>query len=225
MPLQTMVVIWQHTGRGTSHTYMRSHCKNCQACRHTLSILKWLHTLSGRSEQIHFHSHISGMPATNPSSQDWDRCCASDLGEKPNLNHVFTIYTWEAGLYSSSIPEARQVQRNTTIGRDLIPRTVQDTSRAQSECQTHNIPSLRSCNKAHPGLIKTLGNTGVWGWRSAHLNYLLSLRSRSFQITHGLLWKERMIIYSILSHTYPKRFAFLCSVHLCAHEQRKAVQL
>lgn len=220
-----MVVIQQHAGRGTSHTYMRSHHRHCQAWRDRLGILKWLHTLSGRSEQIHFHSHISGMPATNLSSQDRDRCCASDLGEKPNLNHVFTIYTWEVGLYSSSSPEARQMQRNTTVGKDLIPGIDQDTSRAQTECKTHNIPSLRSCNKAHLGLIKTLGNTGVWVWRSAHLNCLLSLRPKSFQITHGLLWKEGMIIYSLPSHTHPKSFAFLYSVHFCAHEQRKAVQL
>lgn len=78
------------------------------------------------------------MPVTNPSSQDWDRCCASDLGEKPNLNCVFTVHTWEAGLYSRSSPEDRQMQRNTTVGKDLIPRTDQDTSRAQTVPDTQH---------------------------------------------------------------------------------------
>lgn len=203
---------------------MRSHHRHCQAWGDILGILKWLHTLSGRSEQIHFHSHISGMPATNPSSQD--RYCASDVGEKPNLNHVFTIYTCEVDLYSRSSPEARQMQRNTTVGKDLIPRIDQDTSRAQTECQTHNIPSLRSCNKAHPGLIKTLGNTGVWVWRSTHLNYLLSVTQTQELSDNPWLTVEGRddhLLYSV-PHT-PQEFCILCSVYFWAHEQRKAVQL
>lgn len=35
---------------------------------------------------------------------------------------------------------------------------------------------------------------------------------------------EGRIIYSLPSHTHPKSFAFICSVHFCVHEQRKAVQ-
>lgn len=49
-------------------------------------------------------------------------CWTSVLEEGPSLNCVFTIYTWKAGLYSSSRPEARRTQRNTTVGKILIPK-------------------------------------------------------------------------------------------------------
>lgn len=112
---------------------MRSRRRHCQAQGDRLGIYNdYTHSPVEVSRCIVIHTSPH-MPATNPSSQDWERCCSSHLEEKPSLNCVFTTYTWKDSLYSSSSPEARRTQRNTTVGKDLIPRTDLVTSRPQTK--------------------------------------------------------------------------------------------
>lgn len=147
-------------------------------------------------------------------------CWTSVLGERPSLNCVFTIYTWKAGLYSSSRPEARKTQRNTTVGKILISKRSYHLKTPDKEpAMKHTISE--ELQQSSSWMNKKLGHTEVC--RCAHLNNLLPLRPKSIQTTHSLLWQEGMTTYSLPSTTFSKSFAFSYSLHFCACEQRKTV--
>lgn len=168
-----------------------------------------LHTLFSSLVEASRHSVVSASPhTTNPSSQDWEQCCASDLEGEPSLNHVFIRYTCKASLYSSSSPKGR-TQRNTTVGKHLI-----------LSCH-HKTPDKE------PAIKHTFSEKLQWSssWMNKNVRLHRGLKVEMFtpELSSATQTQECSDspqttveggdghLLSSYTHAYPRSSAFLCS--------------